>query len=102
MSPLRRRTPMLCARSAAICAAIVLAAAAAGVRAAAPTVWPNSISSANSDQWLIRNHDRIKVLKPRVLVLNFSNNRTPEQAKAIVDKLIAAVAESSRYHGYAN
>lgn len=90
------------ARAAATLAAISACAAAFAALPKDKTIWPNTTSSANSDEWLIKNHDKIQVLKPRVLVLNFSNNRTPEQAKAIVNKLIAAVAESSRYHGYAN
>jgi hypothetical protein len=30
--------------------------------------WPNPVSSANSDSWLARNHDQIKVMRPRVLI----------------------------------
>ncbi|HEY3266190.1 MAG TPA: hypothetical protein VGM37_04640 [Armatimonadota bacterium] len=84
----------------ALCAAAALALPVSAKLSDDPTVWPNKWSSANSDDWLIQHHDQIKTLKPRVLVLNFANNRTPEQARAIVDGIIAAVAESSRYHGY--
>jgi hypothetical protein len=88
--------------AAAVTAAIVLPGVARAGISKDLSVWPNVKSSANSDVWLAKNHSRIRLLKPRVLVLNFSNNRTPEQAKGIVEKLIAALAESSRYHGYAN
>src|SRR5207248_1807540 len=64
------------------------------------TVWPNDISRANSDAWLVRNHDRITKLRPKLLVLNFANGVSAEKARAKVDGLIAALRESSRYHGY--
>jgi hypothetical protein len=63
-------------------------------------VWPNAVSHANSDDWLVAHHDQIKLLQPRVLVLNFSNNISEKVARGKVDQLIAALAESSRYHGY--
>ncbi|NMC83289.1 MAG: hypothetical protein GYA63_10595 [Armatimonadetes bacterium] len=65
-------------------------------------VWPNASSKANSSEWLIKNHDKITLLQPRVLVLNFSNNQTREQGLAKVNRIIEAVRESSRYHGYKN
>ena len=64
------------------------------------TVWPNHVSRANSDEWLVKNHDGIRQMRPRLLVLNFVNGLKPEAARAKVDRLIAAVRESSRYHGY--
>src|SRR5438105_5368758 len=69
---------------------------------AQPTVWPNSVSRANSDPWLVANHDRIRQMRPRLLVLNFVNGLKPEAARQKVDALIAALRESSRYHGYAD
>src|SRR6266699_2858861 len=66
------------------------------------TVWPNSVSKANSDEWLVRNHDRIRQMQPRLLVLNFANGVGAEKAKTKVDSLIAALKESSRYHGFEN
>jgi len=88
----------------AACAAGILTATANAAKTEPypkdPTVWPNAYSRANSDDWLVQNHDRIKVLRPRLLVLNFSNNKTPEQALDLVNRIVAAVAESSRYHGY--
>jgi hypothetical protein len=67
---------------------------------AEPTVWPNQTSRANSDRWLIENHDHIRVMRPRLLVLNFSNRAKMEQVERMTADLIAALAESNRYHGY--
>lgn len=64
------------------------------------TVWPNAASRANSDPWLVAHHDELRRLEPRVLVLDFCNQRTPEQVRTQAEALIAALAESSRYHGY--
>src|SRR3954454_10058966 len=66
------------------------------------TVWPNQVSSANSDDWLIKNHDKIRVMRPRLLILNFANGLSPVKAAEKVDRLIAALRESSRWHGYSN
>jgi len=63
-------------------------------------VWPNRESLANSDPWLVKNHDRIRELRPRLLVLNFVNGLSRDQGVAKVNALIACLAESSRYHGY--
>lgn len=63
-------------------------------------VWPNRASRANSDEWLVKNHDSIRQMRPRVLVLNFVNGLSSEEARKRVDALIAALRESSRYHGY--
>jgi len=67
-----------------------------------PDVWPNAASRANSDEWLIANHERVRQMRPRLLVLNFVNGLKPEAARRKVDALIAALRESSRYHGYAD
>jgi hypothetical protein len=64
------------------------------------SIWPNRVSSANSDDWLIKNHDKIKQMRPRLLVLNFVNGLSEEKARAKVEGLIAALRESSRYHGF--
>lgn len=66
------------------------------------SIWPNTTSRANSDSWLAQNHDRIRLMRPRLLVLNFSNRAKPGQVERMTRELIAALAESSRYHGYAN
>jgi hypothetical protein len=64
------------------------------------TVWPNRVSRANSDAWIAQNHDRIRVMKPRLLLLNFSNEHSRDKLDAMTKLLIKALAESSRYHGY--
>ncbi len=63
-------------------------------------VWPNATSKANSDEWLVKNHDRIRQMRPRLLVLNFANGISEEKGRAKVNELIAALRESSRYHGH--
>jgi hypothetical protein len=65
-------------------------------------VWPNDQSRANGDRWLVENHDRIREMRPRVLVVNFSNVARREKIDRLVSGIIAAIAEGSRYHGYAN
>ncbi len=37
------------------------------------TVWPNSVSRANSDPWIAQNHSQLVKMQPRVLVINFAN-----------------------------
>lgn len=64
------------------------------------TVWPNKVSRANSDEWIVRNHDRIRVMRPRILMINFSNQVEPSKPMRLATDLIAALKESSRYHGY--
>ena len=66
------------------------------------TVWPNRVSRANSDQWLAKHHDSIRLMKPRLLVLNFSNRARRDSLDRMLDALIVAFAEGSRYHGYKN
>jgi hypothetical protein len=62
--------------------------------------WPNAESSASSDPWLAEHHDRIRTLRPRVLALNFVNAKTNAQMIADVEKIMAALAEGSRWHGW--
>lgn len=64
------------------------------------TVWPNRESYRNSDPWLYKNHDRIRVMRPRVLVLNFANDADMEHIRKSTEQLIHALGESSRYHGF--
>ncbi|MDB5386929.1 MAG: hypothetical protein JWM11_2575 [Planctomycetaceae bacterium] len=63
-------------------------------------VWPNQTSRANSDSWLVQNHDRIRSMRPRLLLINFSNEHSREHLDRLTGQLIAALAESSRYHGH--
>ncbi|MFI5381663.1 MAG: hypothetical protein ACHRHE_20385 [Tepidisphaerales bacterium] len=66
------------------------------------TVWPNATSFANSDPWIAANHDRIREMRPRVLLVNFSNEHVPEQLQKLAERIIKCIAEGSRYHGYSN
>ncbi len=65
-------------------------------------VWPNRFSRANSDHWLVENHDLIRLMKPRLLVLNFSNRARRDHLDRMLDAIIASLAEGSRYQGYKN
>lgn len=76
-----------------------MALSAAPVR---PLVWPNAQSRANSDVWLSQHHDQITQMRPYLLVLNFSNGLSQEDALKKVGALMAALRESSRPHGYAD
>lgn len=63
-------------------------------------VWPNSASSANSDRWLAANHDDLREIRPRVLVLNFHNESRGDAILPAIQERMFALAEGSRYHGY--
>ena len=63
-------------------------------------VWPNQTSRANSDPWLIEHHDSIRQMRPRLLLVNFSQEQKPEHLAKLASGIIAAIAEGSRYHGY--
>lgn len=68
----------------------------------APVEWPNDESRANSDRWLVEHHDEIDVLRPRILVLNFVNGDTTEAARALSERIVDGLVESSRPRGYAD
>ena len=60
--------------------------------------WPNAESFANSDPWLVAHHDELRLMRPRVLVVNYVNGlRDP---RPLLDRLCAALRESSRWQGY--
>ena len=63
-------------------------------------VWPNAESGANSDPWLIANHDRLRLMQPRVLAVNFVHGLSAREARAKLDGLCAALREASRWQGY--
>jgi hypothetical protein len=71
---------------------------------AEPTVleWPNAESFANSDPWLAEHHDEIERMRPRILALNYVNARSMEEMTAQLQGMIDVLAESSRFHGYAD
>ncbi len=65
-------------------------------------IWPTPSHGANSDPWLVANHDNLVEMKPRVLVLDFYNYMDLQQAQQRVMATIDAIAASSRYHGYSD
>jgi len=65
-----------------------------------PTLWPNRTSKANGDLWIVKNHDKIRQMRPRLLLINFSNQGDPAKPMVLFSDLRAALKESSRYHGY--
>ncbi|MDX1927039.1 MAG: hypothetical protein SFV81_11000 [Pirellulaceae bacterium] len=38
------------------------------------TIWPNQTSNANNDIWLAENHDKIRLMRPRVLLITSPTN----------------------------
>jgi hypothetical protein len=73
---------------------------AAAIITSQSVVWPNTQSSANSDEWLVENSQKITEMRPRVLIINFANGMNRGDAEKKVADLIAAIRESSRYHGF--
>jgi hypothetical protein len=70
------------------------------VSAARDLVWPNAESASNSDPWLVSNHDRIGLMEPRVLAINFVHGLAEPEARHTLEALCAALRESSRWQGY--
>ncbi len=64
------------------------------------TEWPNQTSHANSDTWIAANHDQLRLMRPRVLLVNFSNEHSRKDLELQAKRIITALAEGSRYHGY--
>jgi hypothetical protein len=50
-------------------------------------VWPNAESAANSDSWLIANHERIERMRPTVLGINFVHGLPGAAARAQLETL---------------
>jgi hypothetical protein len=65
-------------------------------------IWPAATSGANSDPWLVEHHDSLVEMRPRLLVLDFYNHLDMQQAEQKILEKRDAIAESSRYHGYAD
>ena len=63
-------------------------------------VWPNEESGANSDPWLVANHDRIRLMQPRVLAVNFVHGLREPEARRQLETLAGVLRESSRWQGY--
>ena len=72
-------------------------AGVAGAAGAPTLIWPNDTSKANSDTWLVQNHDHILQLQPRVLVIDLENTAN---GAALVQRHIDALAYSSSFHKY--
>ena len=66
------------------------------------TIWPNKVSYRNSDPWLWQNHDKIRKMQPRVLVLNFANDTDMKAIREHAEGIIRANAEATRYHAFNN
>lgn len=64
------------------------------------SIWPNQQSRANSDAWLIEHHDRIRLMQPRLLVINFANRTPRKHLDGLIADLVSALVESSRFRGY--
>jgi hypothetical protein len=65
-----------------------------------PLIWPNAESAVNSDPWLVANHDRIRLMRPRVLVVNFVHGLAEADALRKVGWLCACLREASRWQGF--
>jgi hypothetical protein len=62
-------------------------------------IWPNDTSSANSDDWLVQNHDRISQLRPRVLAMDIGNTTN---ATTLIQRHIDGLANATSFHKYSN
>ncbi|HEY7376082.1 MAG TPA: hypothetical protein VIF57_28230, partial [Polyangia bacterium] len=62
-------------------------------------IWPNDTSSANSDDWLVQNHDRISQLRPRVLAMDIGNT---SNASTLIQRHIDGLANATSFHKYSN
>jgi len=63
--------------------------------------WPNNVSKANSDEWIVEHHQKLRVMKPRLLVINFAKKMPRSEVRKATEQLIKALEESSKWHGYA-
>jgi hypothetical protein len=64
--------------------------------------WPNPVSQANSDPWLVAHHDDIARVRPNLLVLLYANPGTFAGETGLVNQIVAGLAEGSRSRGYAD
>ncbi len=67
-----------------------------------PTSWPIDGHGANSDPWIVGHRTVLTEMRPRVLVLNFLNGTSSADSMQAATRQAAALAEGSRYHGYAD
>jgi plastocyanin len=79
------------------------------------TIWPNSVSRANSDPWIAQNHSQLVKMQPRFLVINFANGIglggadnthggafTPAQVVAKAQAFLAQLKYASQYRARTN
>ena len=52
-------------------------------------VWPNRKSFANSDPWIAANHDRLRQMRPRILLINLANYAPEGKPMDLARQLIA-------------
>jgi hypothetical protein len=62
--------------------------------------WPDPEHPATSDPWIVENHDRLRVMRPRVLALNFVNGHTNDEMLDLFGNIVTAMREGSRPHGF--
>ncbi len=65
-------------------------------------IWPNQVSRANSDPWIMEHHDRLDRMQPRILAINFTNGGSMASMHSLLTQVIAGFREGSRYHGYSD
>ena len=56
-------------------------------------------ASANSDDWLVQNHDKISQLRPRVLAIDIGNTAN---ATTLIQRHIDGLANATSFHKYKN
>ncbi|MEJ7728576.1 MAG: hypothetical protein WKG00_05125 [Polyangiaceae bacterium] len=67
-------------------------------------VWPSPEGPENGSPWLREHHAELVRIEPRVLVLDVVHKPAQESSTldALVDDLVSAFADGSRYHGYSD
>jgi hypothetical protein len=79
-------------------------------------VWPDDAGhTANSDPWIAQNHDKIRLMQPQVLLLDFANEFVTEDGgtveagydlqtivQPLIDEHVEAFKVASQYQGYKN
>jgi len=102
-SGLTNNTPYYYAVFAVFDGLVAAPAFVAGVPGApGPDEWPNVESRACSDPWLALHHRDIRVMRPRILAINYVNYKSQEQMHKQLSEMASVVALSSRWHGYAD
>jgi hypothetical protein len=75
--------------------------------------WPNAVSKANSDPWLVVHHAELAVVKPKVMVLDYANARCDafgtnclpvavSEGTSMVSQIVASFREGSKAQGFKN